>query len=53
MKTITVVEVNDLNLYPPVQNLVQVLLDKGYKVNLIGSNASKISEKISFKSFTF
>lgn len=46
MKKITVVEVNDLDLYPPVQNLVMVLLDKGYKVDLIGSNVSKCGEAI-------
>lgn len=46
MKTVTVVEVNDINEYPPVQSLVQVLLDNGYKVNLIGANASMVKKEI-------
>ena len=39
MKRITIVEVNDVNLYPPVQSLVQLLLDNGYYVYLIAGNA--------------
>lgn len=47
MKTITVIELNDINGYPPVQTLIRVLLNKGYKVNLIGRNITKISADIS------
>ena len=47
MKTITVIELNDINEYPPVQNLIRVLLSKGYKVNLIGKNIASISIDIS------
>lgn len=47
MKTITVIELNDINGYPPVQNLIRVLLSKGYKVNLIGKNIASISIDIS------
>lgn len=46
MKKVTVVEVNDISMYPPVQNLVEVLLDLGYKVDLIGGNADKVSDII-------
>lgn len=46
MKTITVVEVNDITLYPPVQNIIKVLLDLGYRINLIGTNLDNISEDI-------
>lgn len=48
MKTITVVEVNDITLYPPVQNLIKVLLDLGYRINLIGTNLDNIAEDIKF-----
>ncbi len=47
MKVITVVELNNIDGYPPVQTLIRVLLNKGYKVNLIGRNVSKISADIS------
>ena len=46
MKTITVIELNDINGYPPVQTLIRVLLNKGYRVNLIGRNIAKISTDI-------
>ncbi len=46
MKKITVVEVNNINMYPPVQNLVLALLDLGYKVDLIGGNAHSVSSNI-------
>ncbi len=46
MKTITVIELNDISLYPPVQNLIRILLKKGYKVNFIGVEVSNISEDI-------
>lgn len=47
MDTITVVEVKDITLYPPVQNLIKILLDLGYSINLIGTNLDNISEDIS------
>ena len=46
MKTISIIELNNIDGYPPVQNLIRVLLNKGYRVNLIGKNVSKISEDI-------
>ena len=46
MKSITVVEINDITEYPPVQNLIRVLLHKGYNVNLIGTNIGNISTDI-------
>ena len=47
MKSITVIELNRIDGYPPVQTLIRVLLAKGYKVNLIGNNTIKISNDIS------
>ncbi len=46
MKRVTIVEVNDINLYPPVQNLIRVLLNNGYGVNFIGSNVSRLPTDI-------
>ena len=46
MKTMTVIELNNIGDYPPVQNLIRVLLNIGYKVNLIGRNISEISVDI-------
>lgn len=46
MKTITVIELNKVGDYPPVQNLIRVLLKKGYRVNFIGVEVSDISEEI-------
>ncbi len=46
MKRVTVVEVEDINLYPPVQNLIRVLLNNGYRVNFIGSNTSTLPTDI-------
>ena len=46
MKSITVIELNNIDGYPPVQTLIRVLLNKGYKVNLIGRNIAKISADI-------
>lgn len=46
MKTITIVEVNDISMYPPVQNLIRTLLSVGYQVHLIGRNLKSISEDI-------
>lgn len=46
MKEITVVELNKISDYPPVQNLIKVLLGKGYKVNFIGNSIDEIAEKI-------
>ena len=46
MKTVTIVEVNDVSIYPPVQNLMHVLLHKGYAVNLIGTNVSHLAPDI-------
>lgn len=46
MKTITIIEVNDISMYPPVQNLVRTLLSAGYRVHLIGRNLKSISEDI-------
>lgn len=46
MKVITVIELNNVGDYPPVQNLIRVLLDIGFKVNLIGRNISKVAKDI-------
>lgn len=46
MDTITVVELNRIAEYPPVQTLIKILLKKGYKVNFIGREVSNISEDI-------
>lgn len=46
MKTITVIELNSIDGYPPVQTLIRVFLNKGYRVNLIGRNVSRISKDI-------
>lgn len=46
MQTVTVVEVNDINLYPPVQNLLKVLLNNEYKVNFIGCKISQLPSDI-------
>ena len=42
MKKITVVEVNDISNYPPVQSLLRILLDLGYKINLISFNTKSL-----------
>lgn len=46
MRTITVVEVNDVSLFPPVQSLLKVLLSNGYNVKLIGTNLKNIPDDI-------
>lgn len=46
MKEITIVELNKIAQFPPVQNLIRVLLKKGYKVNLIGQEVENISNDI-------
>ena len=46
MQEITVVELNKIAQYPPVQNLIRVLLKKGYKVNLIGQEVECIANDI-------
>lgn len=46
MTKITVLESNNIDLYPPVQNLVRCLMDLGYKVDLISSNTSKCADDI-------
>ncbi len=47
MKKITVVEVNDIGDYPPVQNLIKVLLHNDLWVNFIGSHLSDLPDLIS------
>ena len=47
-KEITIVELNNISDYPPVQNTIKILLKKGYKVNFIG--VSDISEEINSNS---
>lgn len=46
MKVITVVELNRVSNYPPVQTLIKILLKKGYKVNFIGNNINEIADSI-------
>ena len=46
MKTVTVVEVNDIATLPPTQNLVRVLLSLGFRVNLIGNNLACLTADI-------
>ena len=46
VKEVTVVELNRIAGYPPVQNLIKILLKKGYKVNFIGGEVSNISDDI-------
>lgn len=46
MHEITVVELNKIVQYPPVQNLIRVLLEKGYKVNFIGQEVECIADDI-------
>lgn len=46
MQEITIVELNEIAQYPPVQNLIRVLLEKGYKVNLIGHEVECIANDI-------
>lgn len=48
MKTVTVVEVNNIAYAPPIQTLVRVLLSKGYRVNLIGNHLFNLIEEIRF-----
>lgn len=43
---ITVVELNKISYYPPVQNLIRILLKKGFTVNFIGVEVSEISSDI-------
>ena len=45
-KEITVVGMNKVSNFPPVQNLIKILLKKGYKVNFIGVEIANISEDI-------
>ena len=45
-REITIVELNSISNYPPVQNIIKILLMKGYKVNFIGVEVSEISEEI-------
>ena len=46
MKTVTVVETNDIASLPPTQNLVRVLLSLGFRVNLIGNNVACLTADI-------
>ena len=46
MKEITVVELNRIANYPPTQNLIKVLLSKGYKVHFIGNCIEEIADTI-------
>ena len=46
MKTITIVEVNNVMDYPPIISLVKNLLRNGNKVKLIAYNASALSDEI-------
>lgn len=46
LKEITVVGMNKISNFPPVQNLIKILLKKGYKVNFIGVEVADISEDI-------
>ena len=46
IKEITIVELNRISNYPPVQNLIKILLSKGYKVNFIGVDVSEICDDI-------
>ena len=45
MQEITVTELNKIAQYLPIQNLVRVLLKKGYKGNLIGIEMSDIGDE--------
>ena len=46
IKEITVVELNRISDYPPVQNLIRILLKKGLRVHFIGVEISNISGDI-------
>lgn len=46
LREITVVGMNKVSNFPPVQNLIKILLNKGYKVNFIGVEVADISEDI-------
>ena len=48
-KTITIVESNDIQSYPPVISLTQNLLENGHVVHLVGRSASAIQLKASYK----
>ena len=45
-REITLIELNRIAEYPPVQTLIKILLKKGYKVNFIGREVSNISDDI-------
>ena len=52
IKVITVVTLDKIADYPPVQNLIRILLKNGYKVHFIGVEVDEISEDIkSYLSF--
>ena len=46
MKEITVVELNRVAYFPPTQNLIEILLKKGYRVNFIGNCVDDIADSI-------
>ena len=46
MYEITIVELNKVANYPPTQNLIKILLGKGYKVNFIGNCIEEIADDI-------
>ena len=46
IKEITVVEVNNIGVFPPVLNLIYNLLNNGYKVNFIGSGLIELPENV-------
>ena len=46
MKTITIVEINNIAYAPPIQTLVRVLLSQGHQVNLIGNRLLNLPKDI-------
>ena len=46
-KEVTVVEVNNVAVFPPVINLLENLLNNGHKLNFIGMGLEALPDRIS------
>lgn len=44
MKKIVIVEEKNIHFYPPLMNIVQILLDEGYEVTLVSQGADSMPE---------